>query len=213
MAKYVVNVLVPRSDNEALNTLINTQLAAVIAGENAPISVTDLSQTLKLAAHNVLYNYKKQSIDPAEVKEFSTSYMLENYYDSRIVLNQKGLLTLATSHYYYTGGAHGNYYTVLHSFDTDSTRLLTSEDIFLPDSEAALSALLTTKAQTMQLPVQTDSVPVTTNFAFTKEGLLFDYPPYEIASYADGEIEIILPYAEVSHLLTGKGETTAMSLR
>lgn len=213
IANYAVDVLLPRSTNEALNTLINTQLAAVIAGEDAPVSTTDLRQTLKIAARNVLYNYKKQAVDPAEVKEFPSSYMLDHDFQTRSLLNRPGLLTLATSHYSYTGGAHGYYYTVLHSFATDSTVLLNSEVVFLPGSEAALSALLTNKAEVMNLPIQTDSVPFTTNFAYTKEGILFDYPPYEIASYADGEIEIILPYAEVSHLLTGKGEMVSLLVR
>jgi hypothetical protein len=100
----------------------------------------------------------------------------------------------------------------LHTFATDSVQLLQFDDIFLPGLEAELEALLTKKAMGLDIAFQTETVPVTKNVAFTKTGLLFDYPPYEIASYADGEIEVVLPYAEVSHLLTGRGEQLALEL-
>lgn len=128
-------------------------------------------------------------------------------------MNKNGLLTLATMHYAYTGGAHGNYATSIFSFSTDSTRLLSFQEVFLPDQENALSELLTNKANTLGIPYQTETVPVTDNFGFTEEGILFNYPPYEIASYADGEIEIVLPYGEISHLMTGMAESMVLKMK
>lgn len=211
-AVFRVNTLVPKSANEHLNTLINTTLAKIIAGEEAPISVTNLPQTIKIAARNVLYNYKKQDVDTADLKEMWSDYSLEQHYQTEALLNNSNLLTLATNHYHYAGGAHGNYYTVLHTFAADSVQLLQFNDIFLPGLEAELEALLTKKATALDIAFQTATVPITENIAFTKEGLLFNYPPYEIGAYADGEIEIVLPYAEVSHLLTGRGERLALGL-
>ena len=209
---FCVKTLVPKSSNETLNILINTELAKVIAGEEAPISVTNLPQTIKVASRTVLYNYKKQDVDTADLKEMWSDYSLEQHYQTEALLNTDKLLTLATNHYYYAGGAHGNHYTVLHTFATDSVQLLQFEDIFLPGLAAELEALLTQKAMASGISFQTEAIPITENIAFTKEGLLFNYPPYEIASYADGEIEIVLPYAEVSHLLTERGERLAGGL-
>lgn len=211
-AVFRVKTLIPTSDNEVLNKLINTELAKVIAGEEAPISVTDLVQTIKVASRTVLYDYKKQNVDTADLKEMWSDYSLEQHYQTEALLNTDHLLTLATNHYSYAGGAHGNYYTVLQTFATDSLQLLSFDDIFMPEQREALGVLLTKKAKALDIPFQTETVPVTKNIAFTKKGLLFDYPPYEIASYADGEIEIVLPYAEVSHLLTGRGEQLALGL-
>lgn len=208
-AIFKVNTLVPKSENEQLNTLIKTELAKVIAGEEAPISVTDLPQTIKVAARNVLYNYQHQAVDTADLKDMWTDYSLENHYETETLLNTGNLLSLATFHYYYAGGAHGNHYTVLHTFATDSVQLLRFDDVFLPGQATELETLLTKKATSLEIPFQTETVPVTENIAFSREGVLFSYPPYEIASYADGEIRIILPYAEASHLLTGRGEELA----
>ncbi|WP_020569462.1 RsiV family protein [Neolewinella persica] len=209
---FQVSTLVPKSGNEQLNNLINTALAKVIAGEEAPISVTNLPQTIKIASRNVLYNYRKQDVDTADLEDMWASYSLDHHFQTEVLLNTNNLLTLATNHYFYTGGAHGNHYTILHTFSTDSVQLLTFDDIFLPGQVAELEKLLTQKAKAIGLGYQTETVPVTENIAFTKEGLLFDYPPYEIASYADGEIEIVLPYAEVSHLLTERGESLALTI-
>jgi hypothetical protein len=42
---------------------------------------------------------------------------------------------------------------------------------------------------------------LTDNVGATKEGLLFLYNPYEIASYAEGIIEVTVPWGKVHHLL------------
>ncbi|MEM9930986.1 MAG: DUF3298 domain-containing protein, partial [Bacteroidota bacterium] len=210
---YHVNTLVVAAENEELNTLINTALAKDIAGDNAPIKVTNLPQTLRIAAREILSSYRKQDVDTSNLVNDYNDYMLELSYDTQLLLNTKGLLTLATAHYAYTGGVHGNHYTTLHSFATDSLQLLAFKDIFLPASDTTLSELLTKKADHLKIGYEPEQIPITQNVAFTEEGLLFNYPPYEIASFAEGEIEILLPYGEVSHLLTGLAESLVLTMR
>ncbi len=205
-ARYAVQTFIPKSGNQALDYLIQTALGRDIAGEYAPVRVTDLPQTLRIASREILANYRKQTVDTSDLVGNFATYSLSFDHTTTLRCNTAGLLTLATTHYAYTGGAHGNYYTTLQTFVTDSVRLLTYEDVFLPDQEAVLSQLLTEKAEHLGISYDTETVPTTKNFAFTQAGLLFNYPPYEIASYAAGEIEIILPYAEVSHLMTGLAE-------
>ena len=40
-----------------------------------------------------------------------------------------------------------------------------------------------------------------TNFLITKKGLLFYYNSYEIRSYAEGPMELLVPYTAISGLL------------
>jgi len=141
-----------------------------------------------------------------------SAYSLSHQFQTTALLNTSDLLTLVTNHYSYAGGAHGNYYNVLHTFATDSLQLITFNDVFLTDKEAELAALLTQKVKTLDIGTFEENIPVTKNIAFTQDGLLFDYPPYEIAPYAAGEIELVLPYAEISHLMTGWGETLALGV-
>lgn len=211
-AIFKVNTLVPKSDNEKLNTLINTALAKVIAGEEAPISVTNLPQTIKIAARTILYNYKKQDVDTADLEDMWTDYTLDNHFHTEVLLNSNNLVSLATNHYFYSGSTHGNHYNILHTFTTDSIQMLGFNDIFLPGKVAELETLLTLKAEALGIAHEAETVSVTENIAFTKRGLRFEYPPYEASFNADGEIEIVVPYAEVSHLLTGRGEQLALGL-
>jgi len=48
---------------------------------------------------------------------------------------------------------------------------------------------------------ENDVFKLTANFAITKEGLKFLYNPYEIAPYALGQQEIIIPYAALGELI------------
>jgi hypothetical protein len=43
---------------------------------------------------------------------------------------------------------------------------------------------------------------LTDNYAFTTEGLIFSYNPYEIAPYSFGIIELTLPYEKIENLIT-----------
>ena len=111
---------------------------------------------------------------------------------TKSIHNANGLLSLATQYYAYTGGAHGNYETVLHNIDVAEGKQLTYESLFSPETNDQLLQLLKSAAS------EYENTHPTKNIALTKDGILFDYPPYEIASYAEGEIEVILPYEEVA---------------
>jgi hypothetical protein len=49
-----------------------------------------------------------------------------------------------------------------------------------------------------------DSFYLPENIGFTKEGVKLLYNQYEVASYADGTIELTLPYNEVKKYLSTK---------
>lgn len=40
------------------------------------------------------------------------------------------------------------------------------------------------------------------NFILTHKGITFNYTPYEIASYAEGEVLLFVPYSSIKELLT-----------
>jgi len=198
-AFYQVSTFAARSGDEALNTIVNTTLANIIAGEEAPIRTTDLHKVAVTSVKTRLLNYKKQSVDTAEVAEMPQIWELDVRFNTEVLHNANGLLTLATDHYYFTGGAHGNYATILHSFDITAGKQLSFKDLFFPDSKGALLGLLKAKH-----PEYANIYP-TENIALTSEGVLFDFPPYDIEAYAVGEIKVVLAYAEVESLLSEAG--------
>jgi len=65
-ATYYVSSFAPHSTDEALNSVVNTALANLIAGEEAPIRTKDLRKVIVASVKNRLLNYKKQAVDTTE---------------------------------------------------------------------------------------------------------------------------------------------------
>lgn len=127
------------------------------------------------------------------------------------VLCQPGdLLSVAFFGYSYSGGAHGSYGTHVSSFDLRSGRALAFEDIFRPAARTRLLPLLERAARRalglapgarLDTALFDNHIKLTRNICLTPGGALFVYVPYEIASYAQGEIEVFVPLAELRPLL------------
>lgn len=140
------------------------------------------------------------------------SYALR--YDSQQLMyvfwNQAPLLSIGYFGYSYTGGAHGMYATQAVTYDTRTGRALRYADIFRPDAKARLGALLDQAARrqlrlaptaALEGPLFVAHVPVTTNVFLTSGGATFIYTPYEIASFAQGEIRLFVPFSDLRPLL------------
>jgi hypothetical protein len=54
---------------------------------------------------------------------------------------------------------------------------------------------------------------VTDNFYLTAEGVAFSWNPIEIASYSEGFVSVLLPYAKIEHLLNPRGLELAKDVR
>lgn len=135
-------------------------------------------------------------------------------YDAQTLMhvywNQAPLLSVGYFRYSYSGGAHGGYSTQVVSYDTRTGRALHYADIFRPEARPRLQALLDAAARrqlglaptaSLEGPLFVPRVPVTTNVFLTGGGATFVYAPYEIASFAQGEIRLFLPFAELQPLL------------
>lgn len=189
MAFYEVSTFEANFENDQLNAIINTALGRAIVGEEAPMRVTDLRRTIQAFVKTRIKTYGQQEVEPALVKDMPSAYEQDHRFTTTIIHQNDRILTLATNHYYFTGGAHGNYYTVLQSFDLKEAKEVHFNDLFRPDAKDQL-----TEALSQWSAFQSDDIYPTENVGFTAEGFVFNYPPYEIGSYADGEIEIVLPY-------------------
>lgn len=109
----------------------------------------------------------------------------------------------------YTGGAHGNYGSSFANIDIAQKRIWRLPDMIA--DTAALRPLLNDGAiayfglkpgEGMEQRLLVDEVPPTDNVFIGPKGLSFVYNPYEIASYADGQITLYLSYKKLLPLLT-----------
>ena len=113
--------------------------------------------------------------------------------------------------YNYTGGAHPNSSLIYVNYDIFSRKIIKLSDLINPIMMARLTYTASTIFRKQEGLSPTESLEnfffenqkfsLNTNFLITKKGLLFYYNPYEIRSYAEGPMELLVPYSAISTLL------------
>ncbi|MEX0273136.1 MAG: DUF3298 domain-containing protein [Flavobacteriaceae bacterium] len=125
---------------------------------------------------------------------------------------QNGLTTIQLDSYMYTGGAHGDGSIQYLTFDSDKANLLRLKDLFT-DWEKVTAHIENRFREQEHIPngqninstgfmFNNDIFHLPENMGFTKNGLHLIYNQYEVASYADGPIELLLPFGEINPFLT-----------
>ncbi|HBG69494.1 MAG: hypothetical protein A2W93_01220 [Bacteroidetes bacterium GWF2_43_63] len=149
----------------------------------------------------------------AEIDEFISNWEI---YDEVSVLFQKnGLLGFVSAGYEYTGGAHGLYGSVNYTYDSQSGKLLTLEDIFVINYESILETAINDQLRS-DLNLAPDAllsdegffvevVTATQNFILSETSITFHYNVYEIAPYAAGSIDITIPYSDLKSIIPAGG--------
>lgn len=125
----------------------------------------------------------------------------------RVIMNESGFLTVEYNTWTYTGGAHGNYGSSYRSFDMESGQELLLEDLVKPGYEkrwaelgaAELRAQEGVKAATplTEVGLFEDELELNETWFLTPGGIGFSYDPYEIASYARGMVQFVLPWKDI----------------
>ncbi len=125
----------------------------------------------------------------------------------------KNIATLNFSEYSYMGGAHPNSIFEYYNFDTATGKRLTVENFIRPGQEQNLLAAGENKFRELkEIPeeisleaagywFENNRFYLAESFTVTDSGLVFIYNPYEIASYAEGFIELFLSNEELRGIL------------
>jgi uncharacterized protein DUF3298/peptidoglycan-N-acetylmuramic acid deacetylase PdaC-like protein len=137
------------------------------------------------------------------------SYNYEAQENVSVIYNEYGIVVFEVLGYSFTGGAHGNYGMSFVCADVQEKKTWELKDIMNVDTPK-LSTLLDKEARRVyKIPdggaltgLQVDTIPVTSNVYFTHTGMVFSYTPYEIASYADGQISFFIPFTILTDMLT-----------
>ncbi|TCD00012.1 DUF3298 domain-containing protein [Pedobacter frigidisoli] len=109
----------------------------------------------------------------------------------------------------YSGGAHGNYSSLMYCLDIKNKRQIILSDVVKVDTNALQTLLERNlrKQYNIKTADQISSVlfdnflKPNKNFYFNKNGLAFMYNPYEVASYAQGQIVVFIPFTEIKPYL------------
>lgn len=127
-----------------------------------------------------------------------------------------GVLTIELDSYLFTGGAHGYTSKQFLNFDKKKGEELENWQLFNDEEDFRVFAESVFREQ-QQIPndkpinhtgfmFENDDFYLPENIGFTKAGLKLLYNPYEVASYTDGAIEILLSHKEVEKYLAKKAK-------
>ena len=207
-----MDVLLPAKNTEGsvfafLRTQIIKQLRHdSLAANYANLQISDVQKT---ARDSFFKDYKEELKE--EKPDTAENYSLNHAENSsmEVISNADGLLSLGFRAYNYSGGAHGNYGSQLMTYDVKNKKVVTLNDLFKPNYKAVLSAALLRSARQYLGIKPNESLEghlfekpePNDNFMVNKKGILFNYTPYEIASYAQGEIQLFVPFDELKTIL------------
>ncbi|WP_151087225.1 DUF3298 and DUF4163 domain-containing protein [Hymenobacter baengnokdamensis] len=213
-----LQALVPASGPSELREALTISILRDLRGDSIDgIPTTTLPALYKQLRQDFFKTYHEDAADsrlaPADTAGIGAYAPGLNYEDQTatyVLCRQPNLLSLAFFHYEFRGGAHGTYATTGASYDLRTGHRLRYADIFQPAAARQLPTLLGRAVRPLvglkpeepldkQLLVNT--MPVTHNVFLTTGGVVFIYQPYEIASYAQGEVRVFLPLSELRPLL------------
>lgn len=129
----------------------------------------------------------------------------------------KNIISIALNSYLFTGGAHG--YTTHRFLNFNKRKGTEIENWALFKDRKRFEHFAETKFRIQEDIPQNDGINSTgfmfeqdefhlpENIGFTDKGLVLLYNQYEVASFADGAIELVLPFNEIKNYLTTKIKT------
>ncbi|KXZ73003.1 RsiV family protein [Acinetobacter venetianus] len=115
----------------------------------------------------------------------------------RFVGQNYNLATFAIQTYSYSAGAaHGMSHQEFVNFDLTNKKHITVNELLKPDMNQKLRDELYAANQNWleEHNIKKDQLEVSDNYYYGVNGIVFVYPLYELASYAEGMSELTLPY-------------------
>lgn len=145
-------------------------------------------------------------------KEHGASYNCEYIVKTHVLQDNDKYYTYIADVYTYGGGAHGNSVVIARNIDTETGRIVSLRDIFVPGHEQGLNDIIVKalcekynaadlKALQEQTIFMGIDVYAPENFIIGKNDITFIYSPDEIASHATGEIRVTIKNKELESLL------------
>jgi hypothetical protein len=152
--------------------------------------------------------YNQDRADTAKRSWYEYHYVIT----SEALQGSKSTMAFIATTDYYEGGAHGVNQRTTMNFDVQTGRLMELYDIFVPGYESQLTAILQkalcekigaksiSDLKNMGYLLKVEMYP-TPNFILGDETITFIYNPSEIASYTQGETELVIPLSDLTQIL------------
>ena len=199
-------------------------LAAEYPELAGPAGAAGLNAAVKTSVDKSFADFRKMmaGFTAADVK--MTPADMRNYLDVSYSTEyaDDDLVSLSFSEDTFAGGAHPNHDFFTLTYDLKQGRQLRLADLFKPGTNyiKVIADYCATDLRARKDPdsgenrglatdIFADGVkPTAENFqdwAITKKGLLILFPPYQVASYADGPQSVIVPYSALKSIAIANG--------
>lgn len=201
-------VLLPVGDDEGTR-FVRTAIYNCIGCDS--IEGDDIKSCLDGLKTKYFNDYRYVSDE--EKKLFETASSFGNWSEQTnfwVVYNDDGLVVLNHHVYAYTGGAHGNYSSNYICIDARNKKVLQLQDILQADTTQLVKLLYKEARALYQIEedapllahMLTDELYIPEQYYISNKGITFVYGIYEVASYAEGEISLFIPYNKIMGMLT-----------
>ncbi len=188
-ARYSINIVYPQ-----IKSGVNIRVAAAIN------SVMEKDAQKMAADFRKSYAEESQDMNP-EIPDWS--------FDAgyKVVYETPGILVFRQEGYDYRGGAHGSPITEAFTFDLVTGKRLTLADWYKDGYLKILSdvsrAHLQADKDLLGDPawIISGTKPDLDNFSVvypTAKGMLIVFPAYQVAAYASGQPEVLVPYSKLA---------------
>jgi hypothetical protein len=223
MIYFATTQITTRETKESIK-LKKATLSAQYPELSANPNAAGFNQIAKAGVMRSLAGFKKDlaELTSEDLKRMSGdmgSYIEVGY---NIEFADDDLISLNFYEETFTGGAHPNHGTYTLTYDLKAGRELKLADLFKPGtnylatiSEYALRDLKARKdpesGENMGIAqdIWEDGAKPTAenyqNWNITKKGLMFTFPPYQVAAYAYGPQTVIIPYAQLKEIARPDG--------
>jgi len=204
-AKVTIDYIKVIGAEEAAKKINFTIGNSIIYFLNSDLEKKIRATTISEAANAFLKSYEADKKDFPDLSPYQAEIYVSNSYSSEKIISIK------TSFYNYTGGAHGNTIISYLNFDPKTGGILTKNSLLKNKKEFTQFAEKIFRKEKNILEgesinstgfwFENDTFSLPESIGFSKTHLILIYNQYEIASYADGPIEIQIPMEEVKTYL------------
>lgn len=148
--------------------------------------------------------------DTDYTSEFPPDWVFSFETDFRVTFNSKDFISVVLDYYEFTGGAHGNYYSIGYNIRTSDGKVLGLSDILKPNSLQALSEFCAEEIMNMfdanslnEAGLFEDELNISEDqdFYIIPNALVIQFDPYEVAPYAMGSIDVELEFGKIKNII------------
>lgn len=206
-ASCQMQYIIPASA-DAKSKYLTTAIRGILVCKDSAI---DFRQCMNIKKQEYFSTYKAdmKDVEDQGLLDGAYSYNFSWVENQDVYYNANDWLCICLVDWSYTGGAHGNYASQYYCVDLREQKEWELKDV-LADTVKIVSIIEKnvrkqfnlSKDMALNSRLFVDEMYATDNFFITDKGITFVYTSYEIASYADGEVSVFIPFDAIKDMLT-----------